>query len=84
MTSEQKEKIENEKIKNWVENSQITAITRSTKEEENRCLFLFLNEIHSQSLTLGQEKDKPQKLRGSLQFTFIFYLALFSKNVEFI
>lgn len=79
MTSEQKKNSEN-RIKNCVENFQFTAITRRTKEE-NRLLFLLLNEIQAQSLTSSQEKDKPQKVRGSLQFIFNFHLVLFSKNV---
>ena len=50
-------------MSDWLGNSKFTAITRRTKDEENRLLFLFVNEIHAQNLTSGQEKDKPQKLK---------------------
>ena len=75
-------KYSEDRITNWVENTQPIAITGT--KEENRLLFLFLNEIHAQTLTSGQEKDKPQKPRGSLQFFLSFIWSFSLKMYTFL
>lgn len=55
-------------------------MTRRTKKEENR-FFLFFNEIHAQSLTIGQEEVNFRHWEVVCGL-FFFYLVLCSKNAS--